>query len=144
MHLEKVFNTFFLIGAVFATALPNTEQDQSGLIDAVEDAADPIYLDKDNLNSTETITTREDKAFASVTTWSGVNCRGSSANHGVGTVKFTCFHTPGGSFSEFHAFGGCVMTTWSGTNCRGSSKRFHPSNEDKCTRIPFGSYSLNC
>jgi len=74
MHFTKFLRTLFLIGAVSAAALPDTEQDQSGL---VLDAANTVADDGD---STKNITAREDKAFASVTTWSGDNCRGSSAN----------------------------------------------------------------
>ncbi|KAJ4349659.1 uncharacterized protein N0V89_008276 [Didymosphaeria variabile] len=137
MHFTKFVSTLFLIGAVSAAALPDTEQDQSGLV------TDPSEAQDDG-NSTEIVTTRSDKAFAQVTTWSGDNCRGSSANHGVGTVKFTCFHTPGHSFSNFLAWPSCVLTTWSGTDCHGSSKRFTTGSSEGCVKIPFGSYSINC
>ncbi|KAK5137435.1 hypothetical protein LTR08_009014 [Meristemomyces frigidus] len=95
-----------------------------------------------------TLVARDDTAFASVTTWSGNNCRGSSAMHGVGTVKFTCFEIPGGSFA--HVFGevDCTLTTWSGTNCRGSSLNYDmedlEDDYDGCHAVQFGSYSINC
>lgn len=103
------------------------------------------------------LSTREDKAFASLTTWSGTNCEGSSANQGVGVVAFTCFPTPGGSFSDVFGDTGCELTTWSGTNCEGSSRRFDMESAElaglaqklagegtKCNVVQFGSFSLNC
>ncbi|KAJ4288903.1 hypothetical protein N0V90_011244 [Kalmusia sp. IMI 367209] len=94
MHFTKFLSTLFVIGAVSAIALPDTEQDQSDLVDNTVDTNDG--------DSTENITARA--TFASVTTclttWSGNNCRGSSKRF-QGTILDPngCTAIPFGSYT---------------------------------------------
>lgn len=79
-----------------------------------------------------------------ITTWSGNNCEGSSANPSITGSGHACFNNlPGASFNVPNGNNHCKITTWSGTNCEGSSAVF-AGDIQGCIAIPFGSVSLDC
>ncbi|PYI06713.1 hypothetical protein BO78DRAFT_342768, partial [Aspergillus sclerotiicarbonarius CBS 121057] len=79
-----------------------------------------------------------------ITTWSGNNCEGSSANPSIVGSGESCFESlPGASFDVDTANNKCKITTWSGTNCEGSSAVF-AGDVQGCIGIPFGSVSIDC
>ncbi|GCB27660.1 hypothetical protein AAWM_10545 [Aspergillus awamori] len=79
-----------------------------------------------------------------ITTWSGNNCEGSSANPAISGSGDSCFMSlPGASFNVDTGDNKCKITTWSGNNCEGSSANF-AGNVQGCIGIPFGSVSIDC
>ncbi|GAT30976.1 similar to An15g05480 [Aspergillus luchuensis] len=79
-----------------------------------------------------------------ITTWSGNNCEGSSANPFITRGGESCFVSlPGASFNVSAADSKCKITTWSEDNCQGSSANF-AGDVQGCIGIPFASVSLDC
>ncbi|KAJ5088735.1 hypothetical protein N7456_012351 [Penicillium angulare] len=79
-----------------------------------------------------------------VTTWSGNNCEGSSANPSITGSGESCFNNlPGASFNVPNGNNKCKITTWSGNNCEGSSA-VYAGDVQGCIGVPFGSVSLDC
>ncbi|XRM45044.1 hypothetical protein ABZX51_008146 [Aspergillus tubingensis] len=79
-----------------------------------------------------------------ITTWSGNNCEGSSANPAIiGSGESYFVSLPGASFNVGTADSKCKITTWSGDNCQGSSANF-AGDVQGCIGIPFASVSVYC
>ncbi|PYH94890.1 hypothetical protein BO71DRAFT_398482 [Aspergillus ellipticus CBS 707.79] len=101
-----------------------------------------LFLATASLVSATPLAARSD--YVHITTWSGNNCEGSSANPTLSGSGNSCFQNlPGASFNAASGNSNCKVTTWSGTNCEGSSAVFQGTVEG-CIGIPFASVSIDC